>query len=41
LSEVELTSFFRFSIPEIRLACENSMSSLFPLTNSSSKEVTS
>jgi hypothetical protein len=41
LAEVEFTSFFRFSIPEIRIACETSLTSFFPNNNSSSKEVTS
>lgn len=36
---VEFTSFFRFSIPEIRLACEKALVSNFP--NATSKEVPS
>ncbi|MEY4996771.1 MAG: hypothetical protein RLY59_175 [Actinomycetota bacterium] len=36
---VEFTSFFRFSIPEIRLACEKALVSNFP--NATSKEVSS
>lgn len=36
---VEFTSFFRFSIPEVRLACENALTTSFP--NATSKEVAS
>ena len=38
-SEVEFTSFFRFSIPEIRIACENALTTSFP--TATSKEVAS
>ncbi len=36
---VEFTSFFRISSPEIRLACENALTTTFP--NATSKEVSS
>lgn len=36
---VEFTSFFRFSIPEVRLACENALTTSFP--TATSKEVAS
>ena len=40
LSEpVEFTSFFRMSIPEVRLACENALTTYFP--HATSKEVAS
>ncbi len=35
----EFTSFFRFSIPEVRLACENALTTSFP--TATSKEVAS
>ena len=39
--DVEFTSFFRFSIPEVRLACENALTSSFPNAKATSKEVAS
>ena len=36
---VEFTSYFRFSIPQVRLACENALTRSFP--NATSKEVAS
>jgi hypothetical protein len=38
---VEFTSYFRFSIPEVRLACENALASNFPNAKATSKEVAS
>lgn len=40
-SEVEFTSYFRFSIPEIRRACEDALTSFFPNNQATSKEVAS
>ena len=39
--DVEFTSFFRFSIPEVRLACENALTNSFPNAKATSKEVAS
>jgi hypothetical protein len=39
--QIEFTSYFRFSIPEVRLACENALTSHFPHATSTSKEVAS
>jgi len=37
--DVEFTSYFRFSIPEVRLACENALTINFPNAKATSKEV--
>lgn len=39
--DVEFTSFFRFAIPEVRLACENALTTNFPNAKATSKEVAS
>jgi hypothetical protein len=39
--EVEITSFFRFAIPEVRLACESALVTNFPNAKATSKEVAS
>lgn len=39
--KIEFTSFFRFSIPEVRLACENALTTNFPNAKATSKEVAS
>jgi hypothetical protein len=41
LKDVEFTSFFRFSIPEVRLACENVLTTNFPNAQATPKEVAS
>lgn len=39
--KVEFTSFFRFAIPEVRLACENALVNSFPNAKATLKEVSS